>query len=146
MIVASLRTNTCSHRLPTERARDAVQRCSRGPGSARARRAARVRMSAWALGYAAAMSRPGPAGRRHLLDRVLGGRRARSPNAVAPPPLPRPRARGRFGFWGPVPHYTTRTRRGSDVSVGGCGCCLPIPLIGGLGAAAGLRALRRRVR
>ncbi|MHA6625648.1 hypothetical protein ACU61A_09480 [Pseudonocardia sichuanensis] len=54
--------------------------------------------------------------------------------------------RGRFGFWGPVPHYSTRTRRGSEVSVGGCGCCLPIPLIAVLATAAGLRAVWRRLR
>jgi hypothetical protein len=40
-----------------------------------------------------------------------------------------PRPRGRFGFWGPIPRYTRRTRRGDEVSVGGCGCCLPIPLL-----------------
>jgi hypothetical protein len=51
-------------------------------------------------------------------------------------------------MWGPIPYYTTRTRRGSEVSVGGCGCCLPIPLLGAL-AFVGLGrllagALRRR--
>ncbi|MCA1695247.1 MAG: hypothetical protein LC749_11235 [Actinobacteria bacterium] len=53
------------------------------------------------------------------------------------------RPRGRFGFWGPVPYYSTRTRRGSEVSVGGCGCCLPIPLLAVLGAGW---ALWRRLR
>ena len=33
---------------------------------------------------------------------------------------------GRFGFFGPVPYYSRRTRGGGRVSVGGC--CLPIPL------------------
>ena len=64
-------------------------------------------------------------------------------------PARRPRFRrpgGRFGLWGPVPYYSTRTRRGSDVSVGGCGCCLPIPLVVLLGTAAGLRAVWRRLR
>lgn len=36
----------------------------------------------------------------------------------------------------PLPHYSTRTRRGNRVSVGGC--CLPIPLT--LVAAAGALA------
>jgi hypothetical protein len=53
------------------------------------------------------------------------------------------RPRGRFGFWGPVPYYSTRTRRGSEVSVGGCGCCLPIPLLAVLSAGW---ALWRRLR
>jgi hypothetical protein len=56
------------------------------------------------------------------------------------------RRRGRFGLWGPVPYYSTRTRRGSDVSVGGCGCCLPIPLLAVAATVAGLRAVRRRLR
>jgi hypothetical protein len=65
----------------------------------------------------------------------------------APPPRPsRPNRRRRFGFWGPVPYYSTRTRRGSDVSVGGCGCCLPIPLLAVVGTVLGLRAARRRLR
>lgn len=50
---------------------------------------------------------------------------------------------GRIGFWGPVPHYSTRTRHGSGVSVGGCGCCLPIPLLTLAGAGAALWALAR---
>jgi hypothetical protein len=64
---------------------------------------------------------------------------------VHPPGGGRPRRRGRFGLWGPVPYYSTRTRRGSDVSVGGCGCCLPIPLLVVAGTVLGLRALRRRL-
>jgi hypothetical protein len=40
--------------------------------------------------------------------------------------------RSRGGLF-PLPHYSTRTRRGTRVSVGGC--CLPIPLT--LVAAAG---------
>lgn len=58
-----------------------------------------------------------------------------------PPETHRPR--GRFGFWGPVPYYSTRTRRGSEISVGGCGCCLPLPLLTVLGAGW---ALWRRLR
>lgn len=57
-----------------------------------------------------------------------------------------PRRRGRFGLWGPIPYYSTRTRRGSEVSVGGCGCCLPIPLLVVLSIGGALRAVWRRVR
>jgi len=56
------------------------------------------------------------------------------------------RRRGGFGMSGPFPTYSTRTRRGTRVHVGGC--CLPIPLavLGStaLGAAATGRAWRRR--
>jgi hypothetical protein len=44
-----------------------------------------------------------------------------------------------------MPYYSTRTRRGSEVSVGGCGCCLPIPLMAGLGTVWALRALWQRL-
>jgi hypothetical protein len=87
------------------------------------------------------MSRFGANARRYLLDRAMyGPRRQRYENRE---PV---RSRGRFGFWGPVPYYSRRTRRGSEVSVGGCGCCLPIPLMATVGAAAASRALWRRVR
>ena len=58
---------------------------------------------------------------------------ARRPRPFREPPPNAPRPRGRFGMWGPIPYYSTRTRRGSEVSVGGCGCCLPIPLLAGFG-------------
>jgi hypothetical protein len=45
-------------------------------------------------------------------------------------------------MWGPVPYWTTRTRRGTDVSVGGCGCCLPIPLLAALVLLGLVRAVR----
>ncbi len=61
------------------------------------------------------------------------------------PTRPR-RARGRFGLWGPIPYYRTRTRRGTEVSVGGCGCCLPLPLVAVLGTAGALRAVWRHAR
>jgi len=63
--------------------------------------------------------------------RGKGGRRGRPP-------------RGRAGFFGPLPYYSGRTRRGSRVTVSGC--CLPIPLAltGVLGVAA--RALLYRSR
>ena len=47
----------------------------------------------------------------------------------------------RFGWIGPMPSYSWRTRRGSRVSV--TGCCLPLPLgcltlvLGAVGIAAG---------
>jgi hypothetical protein len=44
-------------------------------------------------------------------------------------------------MWGPFPSYSTRTRRGSRVTVSGC--CLPIPLGLVLGAGVLARALRR---
>lgn len=91
------------------------------------------------IGYAVTMSRFGGAARRYLLDRALGGRRTRRSHVQA-------RRRGRFDLWGPVPYYSTRTRRGSEVSVGGCGCCLPISLIGALSTVGALRALWRRMR
>jgi hypothetical protein len=43
----------------------------------------------------------------------------------------RNRRRDGFGFWGPFPSYSRRTRRGS---IRVTGCCLPLAL--GLGAAA----------
>jgi hypothetical protein len=49
---------------------------------------------------------------------------------------------GGFRFFGPFPTYSTRTRRGSRVSVSGC--CLPIPLALTLGAALGARSALRR--
>lgn len=51
------------------------------------------------------------------------------------------RPASRFGFWGPVPYYSTRTSRGSEVSVGGC--CLLIPLVSLVGAGAASWALAR---
>jgi hypothetical protein len=51
------------------------------------------------------------------------------------------RSTSRFGFWGPVPYYSTRTRGGSEVSVGGC--CLLIPLVSLVGAGAASWALAR---
>jgi hypothetical protein len=51
-----------------------------------------------------------------------------------------------FGFWGPFPSYSRRTRGGGSIRV--TGCCLPLAL--GLGAAGALapalvwRTARRR--
>jgi hypothetical protein len=75
----------------------------------------------------------------YLLRRLLGGgRRRRRGPAYGYGRRPR----GRVGFFGPFPTYSTRTRRGSRVTVSGC--CLPIPLVCAIGAAAGARALLRR--
>jgi hypothetical protein len=52
----------------------------------------------------------------------------------------------RFGLWGPFPYYAHRTRRGAEVSVGGCGCCLPIPLLVATGTVGGMWARSRRLR
>jgi hypothetical protein len=52
------------------------------------------------------------------------------------------RQSGGFRFFGPFPTYSTRTRRGSRVTVSGC--CLPIPLALTIAAAAGARAALRR--
>ena len=89
------------------------------------------------------MNRFGRFPRRPFRDRGPRGAGVEGPYTGAGRP---PGRRGRFGFWGPVPYYSTRTRRGSEVSVGGCGCCLPIPLIVVLGTVAGLRAVWRRLR
>jgi hypothetical protein len=50
--------------------------------------------------------------------------------------------RGRTGFWGPMPYYSGRTRRGTRVHVSGC--CLPIPLGMLLATVLGARSLVRR--
>ncbi len=69
--------------------------------------------------------------RIYRLGRLLGGgNRQRS------------RRRGRGGFIGPFPAYSTRTRRGSRVTV--TGCCLPIPLVLAVSAGLGARVLIRR--
>jgi hypothetical protein len=92
------------------------------------------------------VSRFGDVMRRYLVDRALfgrRGRRSRHPGLRSPGS---PNRRGRFGLWGPVPYYSTRTRRGADVSIGGCGCCLPLPLLVVLGVVTAFRALWRKVR
>lgn len=59
-----------------------------------------------------------------------------------------PQRRGRFGRFGPIPTYSTTTRGGARVSVGGC--CLPLPLgcltlsLGGAGMVVASMARRRR--
>ena len=60
--------------------------------------------------------------------------------------MARRRGRGGFGFWGPFPSYSRRTKRGGSVRV--TGCCLPLALtmmaVPAVGARAGWRAVRAR--
>jgi hypothetical protein len=70
--------------------------------------------------------------RAFLIRRLFGGRRS---NRYGRP-------RGRGGFFGPLPYYSHRTRRGGRVTVSGC--CLPIPLMLTVALAAWVRALVRR--
>jgi hypothetical protein len=74
--------------------------------------------------------------RVYLLRRLLGGGRHHRGYGSGR------RRRGRAGFLGPFPTYSTRTRRGSRVTV--TGCCLPIPLALGLSLALAARLLVRR--
>jgi hypothetical protein len=81
------------------------------------------------------------------VNRSVSGRRGRSgrrPGYGSPSMIRRrpPRRREGFGFFGPFPSYSRRSRRGSQVTVGGC--CLPIPLALTLSAAAAARALTRQ--
>lgn len=50
--------------------------------------------------------------------------------------------RGRVGMFGPVPYYSTRTRGGTQVSVGGC--CLPLAVSMLAAPPLAVRALRGR--
>jgi len=68
--------------------------------------------------------------RAFLINRLMERRRRRG------------RGRGRAGFFGPMPYYSGRTRRGSRVHVSGC--CLPIPLGVLVATVAGARGLMRR--
>ena len=56
----------------------------------------------------------------------------------------RPPPRGRFGFWGPFPSYSRRTRGGGSVRV--TGCCLPLALTMAAVPALGARAVVKHVR
>jgi hypothetical protein len=85
---------------------------------------------------------------RILLIRRLfgGGSRGRRGRGYGYPSLgyrraPRRRRSG-FGMTGPFPTYSTRTRGGGRVSVGGC--CLPIPLALALGSMGLGRLVLRR--
>ena len=54
----------------------------------------------------------------------------------------RPKQRGGFGFCGPFPSYSRRTRGGGSVRV--TGCCLPLALTLAATPAAAARAVLRR--
>ena len=75
----------------------------------------------------------------YLFRRTVGagGRRRGWPSYGS-----RRRRSSRFGFFGPFPTYSTRSRGGSRVTVSGC--CLPIPLALVLGAVLAARSLPRR--
>jgi hypothetical protein len=73
----------------------------------------------------------------YLFRRLLTGSRRRRAS-----PARYGRRRGRMRMVGPFPTYSTRTPRGSRVTVSGC--CLPIPLALAAGAGLGARALLRR--
>jgi hypothetical protein len=74
--------------------------------------------------------------RSWLLSRLFGGGRRRRGYGYG-----YGRRQSRGGLF-PIPHYSTRTRGGSRVSVSGC--CLPIPLVLGVSMVAGARSLIRR--
>ena len=54
----------------------------------------------------------------------------------------RPQKRGGFGFWGPFPSYSRRTRGGGSVRV--TGCCLPLTLTLAATPVVAARAVLRR--
>jgi hypothetical protein len=79
---------------------------------------------------------------RRLFDRLNGRSTARHSRRY-PGRHRAHRRREGFGFFGPVPTYSRRTRGGGRVSVGGC--CLPIPLgLVALVLATARLAVRRR--
>ena len=55
----------------------------------------------------------------------------------------RQQQRGGFGFWGPFPSYSRRTRGGGQVRV--TGCCLPLALTMAIAPAAAARAAYKRL-
>lgn len=88
----------------------------------------------------------GSAARAYLLHRAAGGGRRRSSRhrgyGTRRSPYGQSRRRSNFGFFGPFPSYSRRTRGGSRVHVSGC--CLPIPLAMTVGAATAVRVMTRR--
>ena len=90
-------------------------------------------------------------GRSYLLNRLLRGHRHDSPiarrdagrSSRRSPGTAGAGGRGRIGFYGPIPHYTATTRRGTRVSVGGC--CLPLPLMAVASTAAAAVATRQHL-
>ncbi len=91
----------------------------------------------------------GSLARAYLLDRLMGRqqRHRRGRHGYQPYGYRHqypPRRRGGVRFFGPLPYYSSTTRRGTRISVGGC--CLPIPLMVGSGLAATASVVRRRAR
>jgi hypothetical protein len=81
--------------------------------------------------------------RTYLLGRLLtGGRRRRRQGRWPSAYGGYGRQRGRGGLF-PFPHYSTRTRGGARVTVGGC--CLPLALALAVGIGATLVAAVRLV-
>jgi hypothetical protein len=78
----------------------------------------------------------------YLFRRMVGGGGRRGWRGPPPRYGYGRRRPSRFGFFGPFPTYSTRTRGGSRVSVSGC--CLPIPLALVLGAVLAARSVLRR--
>jgi hypothetical protein len=77
--------------------------------------------------------------RTYLLRQWLaGGRRRRPPRRSSYARYGRPRGRG--GLF-PFPHYSTRTRGGARVTIGGC--CLPLALALAVGIGAATAAAVR---
>ncbi len=54
----------------------------------------------------------------------------------------RQQQRSGFGFWGPFPSYSRRTRGGGSVRV--TGCCLPLSLLMAAAPVAAVGAVARR--
>jgi hypothetical protein len=79
--------------------------------------------------------------RNPLLRELFGGRRRHRYGRPYGLARRRPQRRRGFGFFGPFPTYSTRTRRGTHVSVGGC--CLPLALALAAAPVAALRILLR---
>jgi hypothetical protein len=88
------------------------------------------------------------AARAYVLNRLLRGSRRQSRSAwhsgygSSYARRSRHRRGSGFGMRGPFPSYSRRTRGGSRVTV--TGCCLPIPLTLGVGAAVALSKTARR--
>ncbi len=89
----------------------------------------------------------GSAASAYALHRMAGGSRrqggSRRRRGYGSPYGRRSRSQSGFGFFGPFPSYSRRTRGGSRVKV--TGCCLPIPLVMTIGAAAVTKAAVRRI-
>lgn len=77
--------------------------------------------------------------RHYLLDRV-------GPHSGVPRHPMRAGAGDRPSLPASISQYRSATRQGAEVSVTGCGCCLPLPLLVVLSVGVVLLSLWRRVR